>query len=229
MSQHPPVHHPKNPILGFHGWDETIPQGSVYLVSRYFFLLLLFFPARFFSLAQFFLSRQQFLYHFFFGPPLTASFFWEAPTYPPNLDPKPQPTYPLFPTNSPTSLILLAPSHPPPFAFTFITKAWIGQNFRSDARCQELQCGGSWSVKAKGAGSLGSVACHQELQHVVARTRKQEELNGSLKVSSLLLLLLHFLHFIFIFLFFVAKKTTMAMSSCCCRPLLLLCTKNDNK
>jgi len=21
---------PKNPILGFHGWDETAPQGSVY-------------------------------------------------------------------------------------------------------------------------------------------------------------------------------------------------------
>jgi hypothetical protein len=21
---------PKNPVLGFHGWDETAPQGSVY-------------------------------------------------------------------------------------------------------------------------------------------------------------------------------------------------------
>ncbi len=23
------LHHPKNPVLGFHGWDETVPQGSV--------------------------------------------------------------------------------------------------------------------------------------------------------------------------------------------------------
>jgi hypothetical protein len=23
--------------LGFHGWDETAPQGSVYLVSSFFF------------------------------------------------------------------------------------------------------------------------------------------------------------------------------------------------
>jgi len=29
VGQHPPVHHPKNPVLGFHGWDETVPQGSV--------------------------------------------------------------------------------------------------------------------------------------------------------------------------------------------------------
>jgi len=21
---------PKNPVLGFHGWDETAPQGAVY-------------------------------------------------------------------------------------------------------------------------------------------------------------------------------------------------------
>ncbi len=44
VNQHPPVHHPKNPILGFHGWDETVPQGSVYLVSILFFSQLDFFP-----------------------------------------------------------------------------------------------------------------------------------------------------------------------------------------
>jgi hypothetical protein len=36
VTQHPPVHHPKNPLLGFHGWDETVPQGSVYLVNSFF-------------------------------------------------------------------------------------------------------------------------------------------------------------------------------------------------
>jgi hypothetical protein len=35
-TQHPPVQHPKNPVLGFHGWDETLPQGSDYLVSSFF-------------------------------------------------------------------------------------------------------------------------------------------------------------------------------------------------
>jgi hypothetical protein len=29
----------------FHGWDETVPQGSVYLVSIYFIFLGLFFPS----------------------------------------------------------------------------------------------------------------------------------------------------------------------------------------
>jgi hypothetical protein len=35
VTKHPPVHHPKNPVLGFHGWDEPVPQGSVYLVSSF--------------------------------------------------------------------------------------------------------------------------------------------------------------------------------------------------
>jgi hypothetical protein len=47
LSQHPLMHHPKNLILGFHGWDETIPHGSIYLVSRFFFSSP-FFPTRFF-------------------------------------------------------------------------------------------------------------------------------------------------------------------------------------
>jgi hypothetical protein len=115
VSQPPPVHYPKNPVLGLHGWDETVPQGSVYLVSRFFFLLLLFFPSSVF----FFFSWQQFYYPIFLAHPWPQVFFWAAHTYPPNLNPKPQPTYPLLPTNPPTSLILLAPSPPTPFCAHF--------------------------------------------------------------------------------------------------------------
>jgi hypothetical protein len=79
VTQHPPVHHPKNPILGFHGWDETVPQGSVYLVSIFFFPSGPFFFSPIsipYSLAQFFFwgGGQFFI-------PL---FFWEAPTYRPS-------------------------------------------------------------------------------------------------------------------------------------------------
>jgi hypothetical protein len=48
------VHHPKNPLLGFHGWDEihgwdeTVPQGSVSLVSTISFSPLLHFGFLFF-------------------------------------------------------------------------------------------------------------------------------------------------------------------------------------
>ncbi len=49
---------PKNPVLGFHGWDETAPQGSVYLVSSFFF-----FPWAFFLSCFFFPCS-----HFFPGP-----------------------------------------------------------------------------------------------------------------------------------------------------------------
>ncbi len=37
VTQHPLMHHPKNPLLRFHGWDETIPQMLIYLVSIFFF------------------------------------------------------------------------------------------------------------------------------------------------------------------------------------------------
>ncbi len=56
MTQHPPVHHPKNPIPGFHGWDERVPHGSVYLVSSSFFsscLFLFVFPSDCFVLFCF--------------------------------------------------------------------------------------------------------------------------------------------------------------------------------
>ncbi len=87
MSQHPPVHHPKTPILGFHGWDETVPQGSVYLVNRFYLLLLLIFLNRFFSLSQFLFFWQQFYYHFFFGAPLTPSCFLGSSYLPSKLKP----------------------------------------------------------------------------------------------------------------------------------------------
>jgi hypothetical protein len=28
VTQHPPVHHPKHPVLGFHRWDETVPPAG---------------------------------------------------------------------------------------------------------------------------------------------------------------------------------------------------------
>jgi hypothetical protein len=87
VSQHPPVHHPKNAVLGFHGWDETVPQGQ-FTWSVIFFSSGPFFPARIFSLAQFF-------FFFFLGTGFLSLFFWPTP------DPKfflgssylPQPTY----------------------------------------------------------------------------------------------------------------------------------------
>ncbi len=170
VSQHPPVHHPKNPVLGFHGWDETVSQGSVYLVSIFFFFCSFFCPPRFFALAQFFFPGNSF-FHFFFGPPLTPSFFWGSSYLL-------QPPTALLPTNPPTSLIHAGPlPHSPPFALTSIARAsdleriWVAQSFRSSmyprasrvgsfrsaTHCQKLQlggqklqCGGNRSAKARG-------------------------------------------------------------------------------
>jgi len=86
VSQHPPVHHPKNPLLGFHGWDETVPQRSVYLVSRFFFLGLLFSYASFSSLTLiFFLGLFFLLVFFFFFSSFNPSFFLGTSTYSSNL------------------------------------------------------------------------------------------------------------------------------------------------
>ncbi len=96
MTQHAPVHHPKNPILGFHGWDETVPQGSVYVASSFFLLALILFLGLFFSLAFFFLVP----------PSLNPKFFLGTPTYSSNLPtsiPPPNPsTYPTTHLRSPT-------------------------------------------------------------------------------------------------------------------------------
>ncbi len=37
VTQHPPMHHPKNPIMGFHGWDETIPPRVNFFGWQFFF------------------------------------------------------------------------------------------------------------------------------------------------------------------------------------------------
>ncbi len=104
-------------------WDlmdgmKLSPRGQFTWSRDFFFFCSFFFPARFFSLAQSFFLATVLLSRFF-RPPLTPSFFWEAPTYPPNLNPTSQPTYPLLPTNPPTSLILLAPSPPTSFCVHF--------------------------------------------------------------------------------------------------------------
>jgi hypothetical protein len=107
VTQHPPVHHPKNPVLGFHGWDEPVPQGLVYLVSSSFFSSCLFFS----PIGLFVFGSSLFFFPgsfwFFFSFSLHPNHHWGGggwtPTYPSNL-----PT--TFPPTSPsTSLILLTP------------------------------------------------------------------------------------------------------------------------
>jgi len=110
VTHHPPMHHPKNHVLGFHGWDETVPQGSVYLVSSFFF------GTFFFSCFLFFFSRSLFFlpgltFDFFFSShnPWTQFCFWELqPTYLPST------TWPIY---------LLHSTHPS-FVLPTITKAW---------------------------------------------------------------------------------------------------------
>jgi len=105
VTQHPPVHHLKNPILGFHGWNEIVPQGSVYLVSIIFLLLL-------FSSAQFLFPSSVF---YFLGTVFIPLFFL-AHTWIKICSGKllPTPNLPttLLPTNPPPSLMLPTPPHP---------------------------------------------------------------------------------------------------------------------
>ncbi len=111
VTQHPPVHHLKNPVLGFHGWNETVPQGSVYLVSIIFLLLL-------FSSAQFLFSSSFFF--FFLGTVFIPLFFWPTPESKFVLGSSYlHPTYlpPFFlPTHLPPSCCRPLPT--PPFALT---------------------------------------------------------------------------------------------------------------
>ncbi len=131
MTQHPPVQPSKKSRSGISWLGWTVPQGSVYLVSIFLFLLLFFFPARFFSpCSVFFFFCEQFFYHLFFGPPLTPSFFWEAPTYP-------NPPITLLPTNSPTSLILLTPSPPTSFCFHFHCQSFWPKKSLSSSKLHE--------------------------------------------------------------------------------------------
>jgi len=115
VTWHPPVHHPKNSILGFRGWDEIVPQGSVSLVSSFFFLGLSFFSYFFFFCphSHFFPGPFLSLAFFLVSPSLNSIFFGKLlptpPTYlPPFHHPThlPPPTYPTTHLRSPSSLDL---------------------------------------------------------------------------------------------------------------------------
>ncbi len=105
VTQHPPLHHPKSPVAGFYGWDETVPQGSVYLVSSFFS------HASFFPRSHYFSSHVSF---FIFGvpPSLNPIFFLGTPTYSSSVPPfhhpthLPPPTYPITHFHSPPWLEL---------------------------------------------------------------------------------------------------------------------------
>jgi len=77
-------------IQKIHFWDFMDGMKLSPRSQYFFFLLVLFSPGTYFSLAQFLFSGDSFFITFFFGPPVTPSFFWEAPTYP---QPTYQPTY----------------------------------------------------------------------------------------------------------------------------------------
>jgi hypothetical protein len=95
--QHPLVHHPKSHVLGSHGWDEIVPQGSIYLVSKFLFL-----GDKFYSI-------------FFWPTPKSKFFFLEALTYT-------QPTY--HPSSyQPTSFPHVAEPSPPCHLHSFLTLA----------------------------------------------------------------------------------------------------------
>ncbi len=132
----------KIPFWDFMDGMKLSHRGQFTWSIDLFFLLLLFFLARYFSLVQFFFSGNNFIIIFFLAHPWPQVFFWEAPTDPPNLNP-------------PSSHILLAPSPPISFCTHFHC-----QSFRSATRCQELQHGGSWSVKTRGARCFRSVVRH---------------------------------------------------------------------
>ncbi len=61
--------------MGFHGWDEFIPKGAIYMVSSFYFLLGLFF-----QLTVFF--SQATLLNFFWAT-LDCIFFWQLLPTPP--------------------------------------------------------------------------------------------------------------------------------------------------
>ncbi len=67
VTQHPPVHHPKHPVLGFHGWDENVPRSQfIWSVVVFFLWAFLFFPSDFFCGAHCFFSQAPF--GIFFSP-----------------------------------------------------------------------------------------------------------------------------------------------------------------
>jgi hypothetical protein len=97
VTQYPPVHHPKISRFGILCMGWSVPRGSVYLVSTFFFL------RHFFLGSSLFFLPCSLWFYLFFLPPLTPFFFFGTPTYPSNL-----PTT-LPPTSPSTSLIVLTP------------------------------------------------------------------------------------------------------------------------
>ncbi len=135
--------------ISWMGWN--CPPGITLLGQHFFFLLLLFFPARLFSLAQFFLGNSFFI-----------TFFWLT------LDPKyfsgkllPTPTHlpPCFlPTHLPPSSCW-PPPHTPPLALTSITRAsdlkraWVTQSFKSTKSTGASRVGSFKSAPTRGAST----------------------------------------------------------------------------
>ncbi len=99
------MHHPKNPVLVFHGWDETVPRGQFTWSVIYFFFWSFFSGQFLFPSSVFFFLGTVFI-PLSFWPILESKFFLGSsylhPTYLPAL----------LPANPATSLILLTPPHP---------------------------------------------------------------------------------------------------------------------
>jgi hypothetical protein len=118
VTQHPPVRHPKNPVLGFHGWDETVPRGQ-FTWSVVFIFFWAFFSSYFFSPARCFFSWASFLLLLFLGHPWPHIVFWQLlPT------PSTYLLHCLSPTHLPPSICFFLSTWFPPFPLTSIPSAW---------------------------------------------------------------------------------------------------------
>ncbi len=117
VTQHPPVHHPKMPFRDFMDGMETVPQGSVYLVSSLFFSRAFFFLMLFFSsLSLFFLPGFPFDF-IFLCPAILEPNFFSGNSYlllqPTSLPPPNPSTSPYLP-HHPFSLPSMARASEPP-------------------------------------------------------------------------------------------------------------------
>ncbi len=108
--QHSPVHHPKNHVLGFHGWDETVPRGQFTWSVVFIYFQTLFSHAFYFSSISLFFPRPHFSF-LFFPQSLNPNLFFGTPTY-------------LHLPSTTTQPIYLLHSTHPSFVLPFISKAW---------------------------------------------------------------------------------------------------------
>jgi hypothetical protein len=105
VTQHPPMHHPKNPVWDFMDGMKLSPRGQFTWSVFYFSSRPFFFQPNFYSLSQFSFFGGPFLFHLFLAHPWIKVCIGKLlPT--PNL-----PTA-LLPTNPPPSLMLPTPPHP---------------------------------------------------------------------------------------------------------------------